>query len=49
MLTLVPDVIDAFPDVDMSKLPKSDLCSYCNVKKLALMQANTYTDAYDNN
>ncbi|KAE8161705.1 carbohydrate-binding module family 50 protein [Aspergillus tamarii] len=43
------DVIDAFPDVDMSKLPKSDLCSYCNVRKLALMQADAYTDAYDDN
>ena len=26
-----------------------DLCSYCNVEKLALMQADTYTDVYNDN
>ncbi|KAH8696451.1 hypothetical protein BGW36DRAFT_297138 [Talaromyces proteolyticus] len=42
------DVIAAFPNVtDLSDLPTSDLCSYCNVEKLALMQADAYTDVYD--
>ncbi|KAE8150987.1 hypothetical protein BDV25DRAFT_171767 [Aspergillus avenaceus] len=40
------DVIAAFPDVDMLDLPTSDLCSYCNTKKLAMMQADAYTEAY---
>ncbi|KAF7122739.1 hypothetical protein CNMCM5793_000849 [Aspergillus hiratsukae] len=41
------DVIAAFPDVDdITTLPIADLCSYCNVQQLALLQANAYPDAY---
>ncbi|RFU27962.1 hypothetical protein B7463_g8377, partial [Scytalidium lignicola] len=44
------DVIAAFPNAtDLSDLPTSDLCSYCNVEKLALMQADAYTAVYDDN
>jgi LysM repeat protein len=47
ILTLL-DVIAAFPDVDdLSKLPKSDLCSYCNVEQYRKMQADAYNEAYD--
>ncbi|KAH6970281.1 hypothetical protein DER45DRAFT_582383 [Fusarium avenaceum] len=42
------DVIAAFPEVDdLSKLPKSDLCSYCNVEQYRKMQADAYSKAYD--
>ncbi|KAM0545773.1 hypothetical protein ACHAPJ_011197 [Fusarium lateritium] len=42
------NIIAAFPDVDdISKLPKSDLCSYCNVEQYAIMQADAYTGVYD--
>ncbi|KAH7183621.1 uncharacterized protein B0J16DRAFT_402152 [Fusarium flagelliforme] len=42
------DVIASFPQVDdISELPKSDLCSYCNVEKYRMMQADAYTGAYD--
>ncbi|KAI7762473.1 hypothetical protein LZL87_008819 [Fusarium oxysporum] len=42
------DVIAAFPKVDsLSKLPKSDICSYCNVEQYAMMQADSYTGVYD--
>ncbi|RLL95511.1 hypothetical protein CFD26_104582 [Aspergillus turcosus] len=41
------DVIAAFPNVDdIMTLPTADLCSYCNVQQLALLQANAYSDAY---
>ncbi|KAM5529504.1 hypothetical protein BFJ69_g16583 [Fusarium oxysporum] len=41
-------VIAAFPKVDdLSELPKSDLCSYCNVEQYAMMQADAYTGIYD--
>ncbi|OQE08182.1 hypothetical protein PENVUL_c010G01802 [Penicillium vulpinum] len=41
------DIIAAFPDVDdVTDLPTADLCSYCNVQQLALLQANAYSDAY---
>ncbi|KAI1066831.1 hypothetical protein LB506_012125 [Fusarium annulatum] len=41
-------VISAFPQVDdLSELPKSDLCSYCNVEQYAIMQKDAYTGAYD--
>ncbi|KAJ5757764.1 uncharacterized protein N7511_006458 [Penicillium nucicola] len=41
------EIINAFPDVDdMSDLPASDLCSYCNVKQLAMMQENAYSIDY---
>lgn len=41
------DVIAAFPDVDdVMDLPIEDLCSYCNVQQLSLLQANAYSDAY---
>ncbi|ODM14595.1 hypothetical protein SI65_09940 [Aspergillus cristatus] len=44
------DVIAGFPDVtDLSEFPKSDLCSYCSVEKLAMMQADAYTEVYDDN
>lgn len=44
------DVIAAFPNVtEISDLPVSDLCSYCNVQKLSLMQANAYSSVYDSN
>ncbi|EXK26097.1 hypothetical protein FOMG_17320 [Fusarium oxysporum f. sp. melonis 26406] len=44
------DVIASFPEVDdLSKLPKSDLCSYCNVEQYRMMQADAYTGAYDEN
>ncbi|KAI6755997.1 hypothetical protein HG530_011733 [Fusarium avenaceum] len=47
MLT-ISEVISAFPKVDdLSQLPKSDLCSYCNVEQYAMMQADAYTGAYD--
>ncbi|SPJ85290.1 uncharacterized protein FTOL_11071 [Fusarium torulosum] len=42
------DIIAAFPEVDgLSKLPKSDLCSYCNVEQYRMMQADAYNEAYD--
>ncbi|UZP46436.1 hypothetical protein NXS19_014248 [Fusarium pseudograminearum] len=42
------DVILAFPEVDsLSKLSKSDLCSYCNVEQYRMMQADAYSGAYD--
>ncbi|SPJ87076.1 uncharacterized protein FTOL_12101 [Fusarium torulosum] len=42
------EVIAAFPKVDsLSKLPKYDLCSYCNVEQYAMMQADDYTGVYD--
>ncbi|KAF5602849.1 uncharacterized protein FSUBG_7489 [Fusarium subglutinans] len=45
---LCHDVIAAFPEVDdVSKLSKSDLCSYCNVEQYKIMQADAYTGAYD--
>ncbi|KAJ5663217.1 hypothetical protein N7507_003948 [Penicillium longicatenatum] len=38
---------NAFPDVDdMSELPISDLCSYCNVKQLAMMQEDAFSNDY---
>ncbi|OQD79193.1 hypothetical protein PENANT_c058G01175 [Penicillium antarcticum] len=41
------EIINAFPDVDdMSDLPTSDLCSYCNVEQLAMMQADAYSVDY---
>ncbi|KAL4756310.1 LysM peptidoglycan-binding domain-containing protein [Aspergillus foveolatus] len=41
------DIIAAFPDVVVvTDLPTADLCSYCNVQQLALLQANAYLDAY---
>ncbi|KAI6747886.1 hypothetical protein FGRA07_09493 [Fusarium graminearum] len=41
------DVIAAFPDVDnSSQLPKSDLCSYCNIEQYKMMQADAYSGAY---
>ncbi|KAF5560715.1 hypothetical protein FNAPI_4091 [Fusarium napiforme] len=41
-------VIAAFSDYDkLSELPKSDLCSYCNVEQYVLMQADPYTGLYD--
>ncbi|KAF5570185.1 hypothetical protein FPHYL_1461 [Fusarium phyllophilum] len=41
-------VIAAFPDVEsLSELPKSDLCSYCNVEQYVMMQADAFTGAYD--
>ncbi|KAL5603673.1 hypothetical protein FOVSG1_006423 [Fusarium oxysporum f. sp. vasinfectum] len=44
------DVIAAFPEVDdISELPKSDLCSYCNVEQYRMMQADAYTGVYDEN
>jgi LysM repeat protein len=43
----MPDVTAAFPEVDnVTNLPTADLCSYCNVQQLALLQANAYSDAY---
>ncbi|KAB8255517.1 hypothetical protein BDV32DRAFT_161883 [Aspergillus pseudonomiae] len=41
------NVIDAFPDVDMSKLPKSDLCSYCNQSTYKYV-AQTYNISVSN-
>jgi hypothetical protein len=42
------EVIAAFPKVDsLSKLPKSDLCSHCDVEQYAMMQADAYTGVYD--
>ncbi|KAL4902123.1 hypothetical protein BDW74DRAFT_186928 [Aspergillus multicolor] len=42
------DIIAAFPEVeDLADLPEPNLCSYCNVQKLALMQADAYNDEYD--
>ncbi|KAI7970130.1 hypothetical protein EIK77_008357 [Talaromyces pinophilus] len=44
------DIIAAFPNVtDLSELPTADLCSYCNVQKLAYMQGDAYTGVYDKN
>ncbi|KAL9566960.1 hypothetical protein ACKAV7_008729 [Fusarium commune] len=42
------DIIAAFPEVDdLSKLLKSELCSYYNVKQYEMMQADAYNGAYD--
>ncbi|KAL4962771.1 uncharacterized protein BDV14DRAFT_202405 [Aspergillus stella-maris] len=42
------DIIAAFPEVeDLADLLEPNLCSYCNVQKLALMQADAYNDEYD--
>ena len=41
-------VIAGFPKVDgLSELPQSDLCSYCNIEQYAMMQADAYTEDYD--
>ncbi|KAK8859536.1 carbohydrate-binding module family 50 [Apiospora arundinis] len=43
------EVIAAFPDVEeMDDLSNSDVCSYCYVESLALMQASKYSSNYDN-
>ncbi|EDN91369.1 hypothetical protein SS1G_00772 [Sclerotinia sclerotiorum 1980 UF-70] len=40
----------AFSNVtDLSDIPISDLCSYCNVHMLEMMQADAYTDVYNDN
>ncbi|OJJ99923.1 carbohydrate-binding module family 50 protein [Aspergillus aculeatus ATCC 16872] len=42
------DEIASFANVDsLSNISTSDLCSYCYVKKLELMQADAYSDAYN--
>lgn len=47
-MSILPDVIASFSEVDdLSELPKSDLCLYCNVEQYRMMQANAYTGAYD--
>lgn len=44
---IVADVIAVFPDVDeITDLPTADLCSYCNVQRLALLHADIYSDTY---
>ncbi|KAH7121982.1 hypothetical protein B0J13DRAFT_531642 [Dactylonectria estremocensis] len=43
-------VIAAFPNVtDLSDLVASDLCSYCNVKSFSMLQADAYSDVYEEN
>lgn len=34
---------------DVTDIPQSELCSYCMTEKLALMQADAYSGAYDSN
>ncbi|PYH48037.1 LysM peptidoglycan-binding domain-containing protein [Aspergillus saccharolyticus JOP 1030-1] len=42
------DEIATFDNVDsLSNISTSDLCSYCYVKKLELMQADAYSDVYN--
>ncbi|RAH75318.1 uncharacterized protein BO66DRAFT_433398 [Aspergillus aculeatinus CBS 121060] len=42
------DKIASFANVDsLSNISTSDLCSYCYVKKLELIQADAYSDTYN--
>ncbi|KAM6506289.1 hypothetical protein FSOLCH5_014476 [Fusarium solani] len=41
------DIIDKFTEVDrIDEMPRSEVCSECYIKKLAMMQSSSYS-AYD--